>query len=504
MPVAKALHAMSLDKVTLVRDERQRKKIENVAELAASIERIGLLNPIVIRRDTFKLIAGERRLTAYRYLRDRWAGEGENPWASIPYRYFDTLDETEAQIVELEENLRRDQLTWQETVLAAFTIHQLFEARNPDQTLSQTAEHVGIESSTLSKYLQIARELRAGNTLVADSSNMTEAYNKVKRGLDRAAGEAVNTLLSGTLNMAGQMDQALAASIPQQPKAEGTGPVAPVPQAKPVLGTVLPARSISVPGIAADGTATSVVVQPPEAAPAVVVPFLNADFNDWASRYTGEPFNLLHCDFPYGINHQKSKQGRVDEYGAYDDSEDVYWMLLETLARHKTKLLYPSSHIIFWFSMNHYSATVAFFEKYLSEFTFEPFPLVWWKDRSIAPDVDRRPRRVYETALFGFSGDRRVVNTRGNLVQCGCGQKSHASEKPAEMLRTFFRMVVDKHTKMLDPTCGSGSAVRAAKSLGAQTVLGLERDSAFFANAVQQYQMAEMLGFNIADKGGDE
>jgi predicted RNA methylase len=37
-------------------------------------------------------------------------------------------------------------------------------------------------------------------------------------------------------------------------------------------------------------------------------------------------------------------------------------------------------------------------------------------------------------------------------------------------------MFVDEGTRLLDPTCGSGAALRAAEDLGAQMVLGLERD----------------------------
>jgi predicted RNA methylase len=40
-------------------------------------------------------------------------------------------------------------------------------------------------------------------------------------------------------------------------------------------------------------------------------------------------------------------------------------------------------------------------------------------------------------------------------------------------------MCVDSTTRLLDPTCGSGSALRAAKSLGASAVLGLERDASY-------------------------
>jgi len=44
-------------------------------------------------------------------------------------------------------------------------------------------------------------------------------------------------------------------------------------------------------------------------------------------------------------------------------------------------------------------------------------------------------------------------------------------------------MLVDGHTSMLDPTAGSGSALRAAKRLGAARIVGLEIDPQFALEA---------------------
>lgn len=40
---------------------------------------------------------------------------------------------------------------------------------------------------------------------------------------------------------------------------------------------------------------------------------------------------------------------------------------------------------------------------------------------------------------------------------------------------------------MLDPTCGSGNAVRVAQDLGAGYVLGLEKEKGFYDEAVERY-----------------
>jgi DNA methylase len=88
------------------------------------------------------------------------------------------------------------------------------------------------------------------------------------------------------------------------------------------------------------------------------------------------------------------------------------------------------------------------------------------------------PRRIYETCLFGSRGDRKIVKSKANA----CFEQTvsgHLSVKPEPVLRHFFQMFVDENTIMLDPTCGSGSAVRAAEALGAPRILGIELDPEF-------------------------
>jgi hypothetical protein len=48
-------------------------------------------------------------------------------------------------------------------------------------------------------------------------------------------------------------------------------------------------------------------------------------------------------------------------------------------------------------------------------------------------------------------------------------------------------MFVDEHSRVLDPTMGSGNAVVVAQDMGAETALGLEQDADFFANACAAY-----------------
>ena len=88
-----------------------------------------------------------------------------------------------------------------------------------------------------------------------------------------------------------------------------------------------------------------------------------------------------------------------------------------------------------------------------------------------------------------------------DVLDCPVDEKLHLNQKPIQMLKHFLGMFVDKHTAVLDPTCGSGSALAAAKQLGAGRVLGIELDQ---SNAeVAKFFLQRVLGAGGADDQPD-
>jgi hypothetical protein len=198
------------------------------------------------------------------------------------------------------------------------------------------------------------------------------------------------------------------------------------------------------------------------------------DFCEWVKTYDGAPFNFLHCDFPYGINTDKRNQGNaIPALGGYDDSRETNLTLLKALCDNLDRICADSAHIMFWFSMHHYADTVDCLSKH---FKIDPLPLIWVKSppMGLVPDPMRRPRQIYETCLFGSRGDRKILTPVANAYAGPTDGSGHPSAKPKDMLGHFFEMFVDENTRMLDPTCGSGTALCAAESLDAAQILGIE------------------------------
>jgi DNA modification methylase len=59
----------------------------------------------------------------------------------------------------------------------------------------------------------------------------------------------------------------------------------------------------------------------------------------------------------------------------------------------------------------------------------------------------------------------------------------HQNEKPVPVLKHFLEKVVREGDTVFDPTCGSGSALRAAWALKAHRVIGVEINPDFASRA---------------------
>jgi hypothetical protein len=167
---------------------------------------------------------------------------------------------------------------------------------------------------------------------------------------------------------------------------------------------------------------------------------------------------------------------------------------------------------MFWYSMKYHTETVEFLRKN-TDFKIDPFPLIWGKSdkKGMMPDYTRGPKRTYETALFGSRGDRRIVTPVENVVWLPTEpvsahlsqteQLRHLSVKAVPVLRRFFQMFVNGDTSVFDPTCGSGSALKAAMSLGAAHILGIEKNSKYAEQAnlaIEEEQKATNAGMHVS------
>ena len=407
--------AYPIESIFVDRATRQRREVTRVEEMAWSLQEIGQLQPIIVTRDG-ELKIGERRWTAAKSL----------GWTHIMVQFTDELDPARLKLMELEENIRREGLPWQDECAAVAEYHALRSAGDPEWNEVKTAEALGVSPDTVGNKLAVIAALKADNELVKSADKYSTALGITKRDSARRTASVLANL---------------------------------TPEV-----TAAQERS---------------------------VPLRHADFIEWQRTYSGPKFNFIHCDFPYGVNADKHNQGAAKSHGGYADGIEVYESLLETLRLAMENIIAESAHLMFWFSMDYYEFT----RDTLAAMGWEvsPFPLIWYKsdNTGILPDPSRGPRRIYETAFHASRGDRLIVRSVSNVVAAPVTKIVHMSEKNLSMLTKFMEMFCDESTVGLDPTCGSGNAVRAMVARGAHYALGLEKNEEFFNKAKEHFYVTE-------------
>ena len=134
---------------------------------------------------------------------------------------------------------------------------------------------------------------------VSGAGTVREAFNMLSRRDARQAGEAIQELLD-----AGPADlQAVQRQVSEEGPTEGA-------EAALVQSTTFrPATNTK--------SSIRVFTDPAKC-------LLHESFLQWAPRYSGKKFNLIHCDFPYGIGVFGGQQGSVDQQTTYWDTKDEY------------------------------------------------------------------------------------------------------------------------------------------------------------------------------------
>lgn len=185
---------------SILLNERQRKEIkpDHIHRLKLSILTKGLLHPIVLCAisDSPTLVAGECRLRAITELHEDGLQPTHQglpiPRDTIPYVTVSELSEADIAEAELEENLLRAPLTWQEEVRAKALIHRLRVSENPTQTRRETANeiasikgtHPETERNVLHRVLLVNDHL--DKPAVATAANLSAAHRIVVDEAERS------------------------------------------------------------------------------------------------------------------------------------------------------------------------------------------------------------------------------------------------------------------------------------------------------------------------------
>jgi ParB family chromosome partitioning protein len=152
-----------------------------VAGLATSIKLIGLLHPIVVKDDAegYRLIAGRNRLEACRSL----------DWKTIPANIADDAD-LDMELVEIDENLFRKELTALERSQLEGRRKQIFFARYAD--LSDETTPPAESSQNTEK--DVTTDTESTSHSLASATNSGPTIGRFEQETAKATGESVRTV----------------------------------------------------------------------------------------------------------------------------------------------------------------------------------------------------------------------------------------------------------------------------------------------------------------------
>lgn len=433
-----------------IAENRQRQEFEPeaLAELMTSIGKHGLLHPPVVRTegDIVWLVAGERRLRA---IADLWmtggvlAHEGKiMAEGQVPVTMLSDLDPLDAEEAELEENIRRRDLTWQEHAAATARLHALRQKQN-DKAWEE-APATGRGEATIPQKQTVAdtaKEIHGRSD--GDYQNSVRQEIILSRHLDNPAIAQAKTAKEAFKILKRQEEQ-------EKYK-----------EAAARTGETFSVRSHSV---------------------------FNADSIEWMHSYSGEQFDVILTDPPYGMDAQDfgdagGKMTGIQHH--YDDSFESWEKLMNQWAPLTFKLTKPKAHAYIFCDIDNFHALKTVMQS-AGWYVFRT-PLTLYKSGSgRVPLPDRGPRRTTEWILYAIKGDKPTTAIYPDLLEAkGDENMGHGAQKPVAAFSNLLMRSVRPGDRVLDTFGGTGTLIPAAHGLQCIATV-VERDAAAYGMCLKR------------------
>jgi site-specific DNA-methyltransferase (adenine-specific) len=413
---------------------------EKLAALKASILSKGLLHPPVYdwhyEDDTYHLVAGERRTTVLRELDAegllyRCDGQLISP-GDMAITLITDLNPIELFEAEFEENFMREDLTWQDRVRALAQLHDMRKALNPTQTVLATAEELSdaTQKSSFPLTVRTAREHIAEAKLIAphlDDPTIAQARNQK---------EAANLVLK-------REHEKYQAELHR----------------KLAIG-----RKAEIEASVRVGDLDS------------VLPLLDPN-----------QFDLILTDPPYGLNASSdSYRTRPVHHHNYDDSFDNARSILRTILMEGWRVTKPKANVFIFTEMMHWD----FLQQFSAQMGWSTWkwPIIWQKSEGegLAPWGRSGFIHTYDIIFWATKGQRGLNKAELDILtekRVARNLRVHAAEKPVALLELMIDFSTLPGDRVLDPCCGSGSTLVAAKRMKRNS-LGIELDQSYADSAI--------------------
>jgi ParB family chromosome partitioning protein len=418
--------------------ERARETYEDIDSLAESIQKLGLIHPPTVDENN-NLIAGGRRFMAMTQVLN---------CEYIPVVHREEIDQITLRELELEENLRRQDMTWQEKCKAIATLHQLRINSNHLEgrtwRMQDTGALLGVTHAHVSHILVIAKLIKQGDEEIIEQPNLSAAWNVVLKRKEDEANKVLAQrfgMVQTGLKFSGEsgplvnMDIDTSSYFPQ-PTGEGTR----VENAGEQVTIQFSSRFILGDSVRD------------------ILPSLPDESIDHC--VTDPPYAIDMDNLDTFVNLDKVK----DEHDVQENLE-VFDLLFPQIAR----VLRPDGFFVLWFDLVHWQRLCDLATKH--GFDYQRWPLVWVKKH---PCRNSSPNKNFTKATeFAFVCRKRkatiIKPSITNYIEADGELErklySNPFAKPFACWEFILKHIAVPGQTILDPFAGQMSCARACINL---------------------------------------
>lgn len=211
--------------------------------------------------------------------------------------------------------------------------------------------------------------------------------------------------------------------------------------------------------------------------------FLHGDSTTLIKDLADESVDCGIMDAPFGIPDLEVSRGNTQVYTSVLKPTDNLTAsqvcdLMDRLAPELFRVLKPGAHLWMFFGWTVYEHTKQTLTK--AGFDVVEVPIIWYKGLTTGRFSGYQPAPCYEQIILAHRGprQRRLKNTMRHILEYKPvpeSKNSHPFEKPKDLLQFLIEQSTDVGDKVLDCFAGTGSTIRTAAQLG-RSAIGFELD----------------------------
>lgn len=441
---------------TLIVSDRLRRDLGDIEALADSLFEHGLIQPLVVEPQedgTNRLIAGGRRYAGLTHLRQQFPAAIPDFCENVPVYFIPPSSLTKRALLELEENIRRKAMTWQEECLGIYQAHRHMEVEKHSSGEKwiqvQTGDMLGVSRATVTSAVVLAKHLLAGDEAVTQSETASAALEVLYTRTRQAAQK--------------QKDAFRQAAIEAQKARDASAQK--TTESEPVITTTDP--SFAVRQAQADAERKRINIYQ-----TVENMFHHGDSIAWMAAQPPASFDHVYTDIPYGIDVDNLNLKNI-ELTATEHDRDSNISLFEPFLKQSYRLVRDKGFCVFWCDIEHFNLLYQLAIR--TGFSACRWPVIWHKTHACKNEsAAYNPTKNYEVCCIARKQNATLLTPQNTSVITATWEKgereqfAHPFAKPHALHVKMLSMFAATDSAVLDPFCGEGTGMLSMTKLSMQ------------------------------------